>query len=77
MSSKVSIKYEERTPDAPGYYLYEDAMDDFGGTGENAPVYLELDGVQVELVTTDQGARVTVVLPKDTARALGILPAGA
>lgn len=44
MNSKVSVKCEERTPEAPGCCLSEGAMDDLGGTGENAAVYLELDG---------------------------------
>lgn len=74
MSTKSSIKWKERTSDAPGYHLYRDVLDYFRGPDESATVHLEFDGVQAEMVTTDRGATVTVVLPEATARELGILP---
>jgi hypothetical protein len=40
---------------------------------ETAPVYLRFEGVSVELETQRAGATVTVTLPRDLARALGIV----
>lgn len=74
MSTRQSIKYKERCAEAPGYHLYNDLMDDFGGSGESSPVYLMLDGVHAEMATTDEGVVVTIVLPKATALELGLLP---
>ena len=71
MSTKSSIKWKEQTAGGPGYHLYDDVLD----FEEDPPVYLRLDGVQVELETTgDSGASVTVVLPRAIARELGLLP---
>lgn len=74
MSTKSSIKWKERTSDAPGYHLYRDVLDYFRGPEHEATVHLELDGVKAEMVATDRGATVTVVLPEAIARELGILP---
>lgn len=74
MSTKMSIKYKDRTPNTPGYHLYRDVLDAFRGDGESTPVYLELEAVRAEMATMDQGAKVTVELPEETARELGLLP---
>jgi hypothetical protein len=74
MSTKCSIKWRQQTDSAPGFHLYEDvgeAMD-----GDDPPVYLRFDGVQVELTThSHAGATVTVAMPREMARELGLLPA--
>ncbi|MEO6145902.1 MAG: hypothetical protein ABIT70_02395 [Sulfuriferula sp.] len=70
MSTKMSIKWKEQTVDGPGYHLYDDVLD----REDDMPVYLRLDGVQVELETSDGGATVTIALPRSTARELGLLP---
>lgn len=75
MSTKCSLKWKEQTDGAPGYHLYDDALDDFSIVGEGEPpVYLRLDGVHVELETLDGGgASVTFSIPRATARELGLL----
>lgn len=79
MSTKVSMKQRSRTAQHPGFHLYEDVLDDLavgavGGAGES-PVYLRLDGVAAELQTLSSGGvSVTVELPRETARVLGLLP---
>lgn len=76
MSTKCSLKWKEKTEEAPGYHLYEDALDSFDGESENeSPVYLRLDGVHLELVTmSGGGASVTAAIPRSIARELGLLP---
>jgi len=83
MSSKTSIKWRGRSLDQPGFDLYEDALDGLisknGVISEDdsreAPVYLRLEGVQVRLETLDgPGVSLTVKMPRETARALGLLP---
>ena len=76
MSSKVGIKWKEQTDSSPGFRLYEDALDEFTRQGtEELPVYLQLDGVEVELETLKPGgASVTVKIPREIARELGLLP---
>lgn len=56
MSTRVSIKWRERTTDKPGFHLYDDVLDEavFDGVAE-APVYLWLDGVDAELETLSSG----------------------
>lgn len=73
MSTKSSIKWNRAEGDKPGYHLYTDVMDSFDH-GEEPPVYLELNGVAVELFTTEGGAHVTVTIPHSIAVALGLLP---
>ena len=71
MSTKSSIKWKEHTAEGPGYHLYDDVLD----FEEDPPVYLRLDGVQIELVTLgDAGASVTITLPRAIARELGLVP---
>ena len=75
MSTKCSLKWKEQTEDAPGYHLYDDALDALcdAGDGEQ-PVYLRLDGVHVELETlVAGGVSVTFSLPRATARELGLI----
>ena len=70
MSTKSSIKWKDQTADAPGFHLYEDVTD----FEPDPPVYLRLDGVQVDLETSgENGASVTVVIPRATAKELGLL----
>jgi hypothetical protein len=71
MSTKCSIKWD-KAGDGVGYHLYTDVMDTHD-EGE-PPVYLELNGVRAEMYTLENGASVTVTIPADIARALGLLP---
>ncbi|MBW8466918.1 MAG: hypothetical protein K0M67_01535 [Thiobacillus sp.] len=72
MSTKQSIKSQDQTDDAPGFHLWEDCFETMDNA-ETAPVYLRFEGVSVELETQRAGATVTVTLPRDLARALGIV----
>lgn len=76
MSTKCSLRWKEQTDEAPGYHLYDDALDELcAADGGEQPVYLRLDGVQVELETLSSGGvSVTVSLPRALARELGLLP---
>lgn len=73
MSTKSSIKWSR--PDVgPGFHLYYDVMDSFGDSRGEPPVYLQLDGVQVEVMTLENGgASVTVTIPHNIAVELGLL----
>lgn len=74
MSTRSSIKWREQTEDAPGYHLYEDCIDTLT-EGDDAPVYLRLDGVAViDLSTQPAGATVEICLPRELARSLGLVP---
>ncbi|CAB3751859.1 hypothetical protein [Paraburkholderia humisilvae] len=75
MSTKASIKWRDRTASQPGFHLYFDVLDDLVDGRNETAVYLRLDGVAVHLETTRDGdASVTVELPQETARALGLIP---
>lgn len=77
MSTKVTIKWRDQTAAQPGFHLYDDVLDSFGTkAGEpEPPVYLRLDGVSVQLETLAAGgATLTVALPRELARELGLLP---
>jgi hypothetical protein len=77
MSTKASIKSCVRTDQQPGFHLYDDVLDDFGARdgAPEPPVYLRLDGVSVQLETLNSGgASVTVAIPREMARELGLLP---
>lgn len=76
MSTKSSIKWREQTDTVPGFHLYDDCLD-VADEGQETPVYLRLDGVPAELATQRDGATVTVAMPREMARALGLLPAAA
>jgi hypothetical protein len=76
MSTKVSILARGATSSEPGFHLYWDRLDDLsaGTDDETMPVYLRLDGVEVELRTLPTGgASVTITLPNELARELGLL----
>lgn len=77
MSTKSSIKARRRTCERPGFHLYDDVLDSLDAR-EGAPepsVYLRLDGIAAQLETLNGGgAMVTVALPRETARELGLLP---
>ena len=77
MSTKVSIKRRAKEGARPGFHLYEDVLDEFvASEGVEQPVYLQLDGVAAELRTLEEGgATVTIALPRELARDLGLLPA--
>lgn len=77
MSTKVTIKWRNQSAGYPCYHLYDDVLDSFGSEDEReAPVYLRLDGVGATMQTLESGgASVTVVLPRQVARELGLLPA--
>jgi len=79
VSTKVTIKWRAQTAGHPGFHLYDDVFDSLGYEDEGqSPVYLRLDGVAVTLQTLDSGgASVTVVLPRELARELGLLPTDA
>ena len=73
MSTRNSIKWREQTDGRPGFHLFDDCIDVMT-SGADAPVYLRLMGVQVhELATGATGASVTVEIPRDMARAMGLL----
>jgi hypothetical protein len=82
MSTKVTLKHRSDAPAGVGFRLYEDALDarqvgnpEDAGEPSATPVYLQLDGVAVELQTlAGGGASVTLTLPRDIARELGLVP---
>jgi hypothetical protein len=77
MSTRSTIKYREEIDGLPGFHLYDDLIDTFADTSEGyePPVYLCLDSVHAEVQTRSEGgATVTVALPREMARALGLLP---
>ncbi len=77
MSTSSSIKARHRTCERPGFHLYDDVLDclDAREGAPEPPVYLRLDGVAAQLETLNSGgAIVTVALPREMARELGLLP---
>ena len=73
MSTKSSIKWRDQTNGAPGFHLYDDVLDSIGN--DDPPVYLRLDGVHANLETQPGGGvTVTVVMPREMARVLGLVP---
>ena len=77
VSTKATIKSRAQTDTRPGFHLYDDVLDSFAAeAGEpEPPVYLRLSGVSVQLETLAAGgATVTVALPRELARELGLLP---
>lgn len=76
MSTKATIKSRHQEPGRPGFHLYSDVLDELGSSDDSEqPVYLRLEGVQVELQTSPEGACVTVALPRELARELGLVAA--
>jgi len=74
MSTRCSIKWREQEDETPGFHLWEDAWDRVNH-GDNAPVFLCLEGVQISDLETipGGGASVTVYLPREMAIALGLV----
>lgn len=76
MSTKSSVKARSRTSERPGFHLYDDVLDslDARDGAPEPPVYLRLDGIAAQLETLNSGgATVTVALPREMARELGLL----
>ncbi|WP_089339492.1 hypothetical protein [Burkholderia singularis] len=67
MSTKATLSHHDFNDDEPSWHLYEEIF-------EGGVVYLELRGVSAELRTRDQGAgaNVTLRLPIETAKQLGL-----
>lgn len=76
MSTKNPIKWKEAQGDLPGFQVYTDVTEEWGlQKGQEAPVYLQLEGVAVQLETlAGGGATVSIRLPAQTARELGLIP---
>ena len=77
MSTKSSIKARDRTSERPGFHLYNDVFDslDARDRAREPHVYLLLDGIAAQLQTLNAGgAMVTVALPREMARELGLVP---
>jgi hypothetical protein len=77
MSTMSTIKARSRTSERPGFHLFDDVLDslDEGDGAPEPPVYLRLDGIAAQLETLNSGAAtVTVALPREMARELGLLP---
>jgi hypothetical protein len=77
MSTKVTIKSRPRSDSEPGFRLYDDVLDEWlsESDGTEQPVYLFLEGVEAEMrMPKEGGAAVTVKLPRELARALGLVP---
>lgn len=56
------------------FHLADDVLDELTGNPD-PPVHLRIDGIGVELRTlADGGASVTLLLPREVARQLGLLP---
>lgn len=68
MSTKSTIRHSESNAELPAWHLYEEVF-------EAGVVYLELAGVQVDVMTLEEPApRVVLRLPTATAKQLGLLP---
>jgi hypothetical protein len=66
MSTKVSIRHGEQ------FHLYREVFDEEREAGEAAPVYLTLRNVDFECRRGEHGSEVTVMIPAEVARALGL-----
>ncbi|WP_156954274.1 hypothetical protein [Paraburkholderia acidipaludis] len=66
MSTKSTLAHHEAEGDKPSWHFYEEML-------ESGVVYLELNGVNIELHTRKQGGvDVVLRLPVETARQLGL-----
>lgn len=75
MSTKISLKFCKT--DNCGFHLYEESTFADTANGPEPSVYLRLDGVQVQMETLEGGgASVTVEIPRELARELGLIPIG-
>lgn len=78
MSTKATIRHRQSTAERVGFHLYDDVFDTLGvaDTHPEPPVYLQLDGIGVQIETRGSMiASVTLTLPRELARELGLLPA--
>ena len=76
MSTKVTIRRRERSKSHPGFHIYDDVLDAFGEHDDERQtlIYLRIEGVGLVVETlTDGGAVVTIALPREVARDLGLL----
>jgi len=74
MSTKATLKSRSQIAGSPGFHLYEETALD-SSDSEDEPVYLQVDGVAATVQTLKTGgASVTMVLPRELARELGLLP---
>ena len=73
MSTKTSIRYQDKDDELPGWHLYREVFDN------EDVVYLELEGVEADItmIGNMEHAPGTVLLrlPVATARQLGLVPA--
>lgn len=66
MSTKSTLAHHDSKSGEPSWHFYEEVL-------ESGVVYLELEGVSVELRTREQGgADVVLRLPIETAKQLGL-----
>ncbi|VWC46125.1 hypothetical protein BAR24066_07377 [Burkholderia arboris] len=66
MSTKATLAHHDSEDGKPSWHFYEEVF-------ETGVVYLELEGVSVELRTREQGgADVVLRLPVETAKQLGL-----
>lgn len=74
MSTKIGLKASESNDAKPSFYLYKEMTFTDPANEPESPVYLRLDGVQVQMETIEGGgARVTVEIPRNMARELGLI----
>lgn len=78
MSTRVPFAQRPREAGKAGFCLYEDVLDEMAAEngGPEAPVYMKLEGVRVLVETTMDacGATLTMTLPRELARELGLVP---
>ncbi len=57
MSTKFTVKSQHRDGDEPGFHLYHDVLEEMAceADGSEPPLYLRLEGVEVELQTVREG----------------------
>ena len=75
MSSKVTLATRRREAGKPAFHLYRDVLDQLGAdNGDDAPVYLRLEGVSAELSTLEVPGTsvVTIAFPRELAVELGL-----
>lgn len=74
MSTKASIRYQEKDGDLPDWHLYAEIFE------KEDVVYLELNGVQADVTMIDsawaKAGTVLLRLPTATAKQLGLVPEG-
>ena len=71
MSTKATIQYLDDEHGA-GYHLFTDCLDAMSMGEEEAPVYLELNGVEF---TASSPGNIEVRIPRAWAIKLGLIPA--